>query len=431
MDAAPFVKVTGQAISPSLLAYVAGGQDTRDYYNVLGETTETINDYTNGTPTTSSNQTTAYTHDGDGNLTSVTATDTTGGSPTTQETAYIYQARVSTGSEINSNDIMTAEEYANPSTGEASSASEDLYTVNALGQDVTYTDRDLTTLTYGYDVLGRVVSDTVTAWGTGIDESITQIDTAYNAAGEAYKFTSMNGSTIVNQVVDTFNGLGQLTEEQQAVSGAVTASTPYVEYGYSTPGSGSNLTSLTYPSGRILYYNYTSSYVSTEQSSLDSSISRLASISDSSGTLEAFTYLGDDTVVDRAFPQTGFAQSLIGGSAGPRRPLHRPRSIRPDRGGSLLRCGDGCLRRQFPVWLRPVQQRHFGDQCPGHGLQYGYTYNGLNELTGYTKERCEPTLQPGRQRQHLGGDHRWHAGNEDHQRAEPNNGGFGLHFADV
>jgi hypothetical protein len=48
--------------------------------------------------------------------------------------------------------------------------------------------------------------------------------------------------------------------------------------------SNSRLLTMTYPNGSVLTYNY--------NTGVDSTISRLSSISDSSATLEAYTYLG-------------------------------------------------------------------------------------------------------------------------------------------
>ena len=66
---------------------------------------------------------------------------------------------------------------------------------------------------------------------------------------------------------------------------------------------------MTYPNGRVLNYNY--------NSGLDNTISRLSSISDSSGTLEAYTYLGLSTVVKRAHPQSGVDLTYIAQSGQP------------------------------------------------------------------------------------------------------------------
>ena len=49
-------------------------------------------------------------------------------------------------------------------------------------------------------------------------------------------------------------------------------------------------TSITYPNGYVLGYNY--------NSGLDSTISRLSSLSDSSGTLQTYSYLGLATPVE-------------------------------------------------------------------------------------------------------------------------------------
>jgi hypothetical protein len=73
----------------------------------------------------------------------------------------------------------------------------------------------------------------------------------------------------------TAASLGHLTSEYQAHSGAVaTSSTSQVQYGYTQLAGGVNnsrLTSLTYPSGYVLNYNYVSG--------LDDTISWLASLS--------------------------------------------------------------------------------------------------------------------------------------------------------
>jgi hypothetical protein len=66
---------------------------------------------------------------------------------------------------------------------------------------------------------------------------------------------------------------------------------------------------MTYPNGRVLNYNY--------NTGLDNTISRLSSISDSSGTLEAYTYLGLSTVVKRAHPQSGVDLTYIAQSGQP------------------------------------------------------------------------------------------------------------------
>ncbi len=192
-----------------------------------------------------------------------------------------------------------AVEYPNASTGAPSSSSEDTYTYNALGQVTSMTDRDGNVHQYTYDVLGRLTADAVTTLGSGVDGSVRRIEYGYDALGNVSLTTSYDaasGGSIVNQVLDVYTSLGQLTAEYQSVSGAVdTSTTPEVQYAYDAATG--RLTSITYPDGYVLDYNYGSS------GSLNDRISRLASISDETCTLESYVYQGLDTVVERDHPQ--------------------------------------------------------------------------------------------------------------------------------
>src|SRR5204862_3201982 len=106
-------------------------------------------------------------------------------------------------------------------------------------------------------------------------------------------------SNVVSQVQRVYNGLGQLVTEYQATGGAVdVATTPKVQYAYREMAGGANdsrPTSMTYPDGWVLYDNYAGA--------LNGNISRLSSLSDAVNALEAYDYLGLDTVVRRMHPQ--------------------------------------------------------------------------------------------------------------------------------
>src|SRR5206468_5751478 len=128
--------------------------------------------------------------------------------------------------------------------------------------------------TYTMDVVGRQTADAVTTLGPGVDGSVRRIETAYDGPGNQYLFTSYDAASagnIVNQVQDAFNGLGQLITEYQSHSGVVnTGTTPKVQYAYTEMAGAANnsrLTSMTYPNGRVINYNY--------NTGVDSSISRL------------------------------------------------------------------------------------------------------------------------------------------------------------
>src|SRR5262249_61216800 len=139
-------------------------------------------------------------------------------------------------------------------------------------------------------------------WGRGGAGPASRIEPAYDPGGRAYLATSYDAASagnIVNQVQQVYNGGGQLTTEYQSHSGAVnTSTTPKVQYSYSEMASGANhsrLTSIVYPNGRTITYNYATG--------LANNISRLSSLSDGSTTLESYSYLGLSTVVIRSHPQ--------------------------------------------------------------------------------------------------------------------------------
>jgi RHS repeat-associated protein len=289
------------------------GHIERTYSDPEGRAVRTIEDFTDGVVTGTSNKTTDSTYNSAGQ-TGLTAYQTGGGG---QTTAYIYGVSQSSGSNIDSSDIVGQTRFPDPTTGLASSSQQETTTVNALGQTLTSTDRNGNVHTLSYDVVGRVVSDAVTTLGTGVDGSVRRIETAYDGQGNPYLITSYSaasGGSIVNQVQRAYNGLGQMTAEWQAHSGAVNTSTsPEVQYAFAEMPSGadqSRLTSMTYPDGYVLTYNYSSG--------LNDSISRLSSLSDTSGTLESYSYMGLGTVVVRSHPQPAVDQTYVGtpGDAG-------------------------------------------------------------------------------------------------------------------
>jgi hypothetical protein len=278
----------------------------------LGRTLRAVEAFSTFNPSGSGDKTTEYSYDGSSHMLTLQADLA---NSAYEQTKWIYGITTSGGSGVNSNDIVASMQYPDKTTGNPSPSEQETYKVDALGERTSFTDRNGNVHNYSFDVLARPTSDTVATLGSGVDGAVRRIDTAYDTQGNAYLFTSYadtGGTTIANQVQRAFNGLGQLIEEWQSHSGAVnTSTTPNVQYGYSLMAGGANhsrLTSLTYPNGKVLNYNY--------NSGLDDSISRLSSLFDSSGTLEAYTYLGLDTVVKRAHPQPNVDLTYIGSGTG-------------------------------------------------------------------------------------------------------------------
>jgi len=160
---------------------------TKIYSDALGRTTKSVQNYTGNPETSSSDVATEFTYDGDNNLLTLQA-DLPNGAY--QQTKYVYGVTTAGGSGVNSNDILAAVQHPDKSSGNPSSSEQDSYTVNALGQVLTYTDRNGNVHTISYDVLGRPTSDTITTLGAGVDGAVRRIDTAYDTQGNPYLITS-------------------------------------------------------------------------------------------------------------------------------------------------------------------------------------------------------------------------------------------------
>jgi len=225
-------------------------------------------------------------------------------------------------------------------------------------------------------MLGRLTADAMTTLGSGVSSSaMRRIMTSYNTQGLVRRITSYDaasGGNVVNQVQRAYNGLGQLTREYQAHDGAVdTATTPWVGYAYSEMAGGANHsrpTSMTYPNGRVLNYNYASG---TGAAGVDDRISRLSSISDASATLESLTYLGLSTVVRRVHAQPGVDLTYV-------KLTGEPNGDSQDQYAGLDRFG------------RVVDQRWVSSGSSGtvDRFAYGHDRNG-NRL--YKENKVDPT----------------------------------------
>jgi RHS repeat-associated protein len=364
------------------------GLVSKTFYDNLGRVTKSVEDYTDGVVTNTSNKTVEYTYDGAGHQLTVQA-DLTGGAY--QKTQFVYGTSAAAGDAVTSNDILKQTLYPDKTTGNPSTSEQETYTVNALGQTLTATDRNGNVHTYTYDVLGRLTSDAVTTLGTGMDGSVQRIETAYDTQGNPYLITSYDaasGGNIVNQVQRSFNGLGQLTAEYQSHSGAVnTSTTPKVQYAYSEMAGNANhsrLTSVTYPNGRTVNYSYSGA--------LNDSISRLSSIADASAPstpLESYDYLGLGTVVRRAHPQPGVDLTYIkqtgesNGDAG-------DQYTGLDRFGRIvdqrwLNNSTGAATDRFQYGYDRDSNRTYRDNVVNTGFGEVYTYDDLNQLASFQR----------------------------------------------
>src|SRR5258707_11163684 len=160
----------------------------------------------------------------------------------------------------------------------------------------------------------------------------------------------------------------------------------------------SRLTSMTYPNGKVLTYNYSSG--------LNDSISRLSSLSDSTGTLESYDYLGLATVVKRAHPQIGVDLTYVkqtgesNGDAGDQYiGLDRfgrvvdVRWIVTSSGTATDRFQYGYDRDNNPLYRDNIVNSAFGELYHANGPTNGY--DQLNQLTDFRRGTLSDTNSDG------------------------------------
>lgn len=141
-----------------------------------------------------------------------------------------------------------------------------------------------------------MTQDRVTTVGTGVDGSVRRIAMTYEVRGmreilTSYDHPDVGSGNVVNEVQFAYNDFRQLITDYQAHGGAVnTSTTPKVEYGYANGAVNTvRPTTLTYPDGRVLTYDYGTA------NGIDDCASRVASLVDDDGSgthLVDYMYLG-------------------------------------------------------------------------------------------------------------------------------------------
>jgi RHS repeat-associated protein len=379
------VLVTSQAYDAAGRAFQTTdprGLKTQLTFDALGRITQSVQNYVNGPMSDTDNKTVQFVY-GPAGQTKVRVLLPGGGEQTTETVFGVSQAA---GDKIDSFDVAKQTKHPDATTGLPSSLASDTetVTVNGLGEVLTRTDRNGNVHTYAYDVVGRPTSDAVTTLGAGVAGNIRRIETAYDGQGNAYlitSYTAASGGTVVNQVRREFNGLGQLTTEWQAHSGAVnTGTTPKVQYVYSFNPVGSNndsrLTRLTYPNGKDIDYLYTG-------------VGQVSQLFVNTAKIEEYNYLGLGTVVERmhAVPDvdlTYVKQGVEGyGDAG-------DQYIGLDRFGRVVdqrwrKTTDNSNVDRYQYTYDRDSNRTSRTNVVNTGFNEAYGYDGLNQLTSFNK----------------------------------------------
>jgi YD repeat-containing protein len=153
------------------------GLITKSDYDWLGRTVRTVEAFSTFNPSGSSDKTTEFTYDGMDHALTIQA-DLAGGAY--EQTKNVYGVTTTGGSNLNSNDILAATQYPDPTTGNPSSSQQESFSVDALGKPISMTDCNGNVHSYGFDVLFRQTSDTVSTLGSGVDGAVRRLGTAYD-----------------------------------------------------------------------------------------------------------------------------------------------------------------------------------------------------------------------------------------------------------
>jgi len=194
---------------------------------------------------------TDYAYNGQGSLVTITANMTVD-----QVTGYVY-------ADANDSRRVTTIKYPDPSTGAASSSSDDQVTMtyNLDGTMATRTDQNGTVLTWSYDSLRRKTEEEVTTLGSytggpaAVDGAVRAVTWQYDSEGRVEFCTTHSDTTpdttsayadAVNQIKYTYNAADRLTKEEQESGGKVVDGSKEIEYGYGTDYSTGNYNRLNY-----------------------------------------------------------------------------------------------------------------------------------------------------------------------------------------
>ena len=297
---------------------------------------------------------TAY--NADGNVSKLTAKNSLTGD---QVTEYVYGTTLS-DSEVASSQLKRKEIYPDSS----STTDVVLFAYNRQGQTTAQEDQNGTVHSFDYDKLGRQTQDRVTTLGSGVDGAVRRIATSYEVRGmretiTSYDNANVGAGSVVNENSFEYNDFGQLTKEYQSHAGTVnTSTTPNVQYGFAN-GSGNTIrpTTLTYPNGRVLTYDYGSS------AGMADALSRVAALVDddvSSTHLTDYEYLGLSSFVEVDYTEPEVRYTLVGTAGG----------SDPDT-GDIYRGLDRFGRITDSYWYDD------GSSTDVDRIQYGYDRNGI------------------------------------------------------
>ena len=211
-----------------------------------------------------------------------------------QVTEWVYGVGpvTSPASALYSNRLVIKKIYPGGGTDEVT------YAYNRQLQVTGMTDQNGSVHAYDYDKLARLLADTATTVGSGVDASVKRLESGYDDRGRLSRSTSYSdtaGTAKVNEVLRAYNDFNQVITEYQEHSGGVNTGTSLkVQYSFAN-GSANTVrpTGLTYPNGAVVGTAYTSA-----QAGFLSRPDEVTDIAGSTTVVASMLYLGLGTLVE-------------------------------------------------------------------------------------------------------------------------------------
>ena len=374
------------------------GTVTQSMLDNAARRVQLIENYVSGGTDPDENRTTAWAYNGDNNITSVTASNSTTGNQTTSNQFGVSsppspstgegrgEGGIFVSSQIARTDLLHIITYAD--------GGKVAHEYNRQGERIQSADQNGTVHQFTFDKIRRQTLDQVVLLADGIDSTVMAIAVSYDVRSQPITISCLDAfGNVVNQVARAYNGFMQLISEYQEHDGPVNAATtPLVQYAYAD-GSANTIrpTSVTYPNGNKLIYSYAAG--------MDDNLSRITAINWTDGAATQHTYLGLATIVRVDNQQPGVRYDLITGSGtNPYAGL--------DQFGRVI----NSLWRRYSGTPADVDQFQYGyDQAsnrlwrknvlaePASSGQYFdelYAYDGLYQLTDMQRGELDLTGTP-------------------------------------
>ncbi|MDR0610649.1 MAG: hypothetical protein LBG58_11100, partial [Planctomycetaceae bacterium] len=230
------------------------------------------------------------TYDGLDNDVTLTAVNPATGN---QVTKYLYEDSYNAS-------LQTSAIYPD-STDTTSTGTDQVKTTYYLDSNSkTQTDQNGSVRTFLYDSYRRPIVDSVTTLGSNVDGTVRKISRTYTTQGALEKVSSIDlTNAVLNEVKYEYDANLKLKKLQQSYSGAVTTSTPSLEYSYDSAHD-NRLSGVVYPSGKVIGYSY-------------DSFDNVTSISEGTAPLVSYIYDGSNNPIQTVYNQPNVSLTYVNG----------------------------------------------------------------------------------------------------------------------